>query len=110
MKKGAKMPKLGFLPGAMRAQEGSCVRKKLHAYVGWNLHVYKLKNRYMHARTSLRTHKYRLSTQEHVCACKPEPAHARMNTEGCSSTFSKFSQSKLNLNMFLPLLKCQVFI
>ena len=48
------MPKLGFLPSAMRAQEGSYMCRILHAYVGWNLRAHKLKNRYTHARTCLR--------------------------------------------------------
>ena len=88
----------------------SCIHRILHAYVGWNLHAYKLKNRYTHARTSLHTHESRLRMQEKVCTRRPESVHTRTNIEGCSSIFSKLSQQKLNLNMFLPLLKCQVFI
>ena len=37
--KGAKMPKLGFLPRAMRTQKRSCVHRILHAYARWNLHA-----------------------------------------------------------------------
>ena len=85
------MPKLGFLLGAMCMHEQACVCKILHAYVVWNLCAHKLKNRYMHARTSLRTHESRLRRQEQVCLHRPEFAHARMNTEGCSLTFSSFS-------------------
>ena len=48
--KGAKIPKLGFLLGAMRTQERPYVRKILHAYVGWNLRMNKLKNIYMFTR------------------------------------------------------------
>ena len=60
------MRKLSFLPSTMHVQEKSCVHRILHAYVGWNPHAHKLKNRYKHTRTSLRTHKYRLHAQEHV--------------------------------------------
>ena len=76
----------------------------------WNLRALELKNRYMYARTSLRTHEYRLRVQEHVYSRTSEPMHAGTNTEGCSSTFSKFPKSKLNLNILIPLLKFQVFI
>ena len=104
------MPKLRFLPSAMHTQDRACVRRVLHAYVGWDLRKHKLKNRYMHARISLHMHQSRLHTQEQVCACRPKPTYVGMNTEGCSLTFFKFSQPKLNQNMFLPLLEYQVFI
>ena len=58
------MPKLGFLLGAMRAQEGSCIHKILYVYAGWNLCAHKLENKYLRARTSLRMHEYKLRTQE----------------------------------------------
>ena len=58
------MRKLGFLFGAMRAHEGYCVHRILHAYTRWNLGAHKLKNRYKRARTNLRMHEYRLHTQE----------------------------------------------
>ena len=54
------MLKLGFLLSVVRAQEGSCVCKILHAYIGWNLYTHKLKNKYTHARASLCTHEYKL--------------------------------------------------
>ena len=104
------MPKLGFLPSTMHRQERPYVHRILYTYAERILLMHKLKNRYTHARTSLRIHEYRLHAQEHVYARRPEPAHIGTNIEGCSLTFTKFSQPKLNLNMFLPLLKCQVFI
>ena len=69
--KEVQMPKLGFLPNTMRAQEGSCIRRILHTYSSCNLRMHKLKNKYTHARTSLRIHEYRLHAQEHVYARRP---------------------------------------
>ena len=66
----------------------------LHAYRKRILRMHKLKNRYTHARTSLRTCKHRLHMQEQVHSRKPEFAHARTNIEGCSSTSPNFSQPK----------------
>ena len=82
------------LPNASCAQERSYVHRILHTYVGWNLCTHELKSKYMRARTSLCTYEFKLRTQEQVCACNPEPAHARRNKECCSSIFSKFSQPK----------------
>ena len=97
------MPKLSFLPSTMHVQEKSCVHRILHAYVGWNPHAHELR--------------IDTSTQEQACVRistgytrKNMSRHAGTNTEGCSLTFSNFSHPKLNINLFLPLLKCQVFI
>ena len=108
--KGAQMFKLGFLLGTMRTQERPCVCKIHHVYAEKILWMHKLKNKYTNARIDLCSHESRLRTWEQVYAHKPEFAHARTSTEGCSSTFSNFSQPKLNLDIFLPLLECQVFI
>ena len=107
---GAKMFKYGFLPSTMHRQERPYVHRILYTYAERILLMHKLKNRYTHARTSLRKHEFRLRTQEQVCVCKPNSTHARMNAEGCSSIFFKFSQPKLNLNIFLLLLECHLFI
>ena len=88
------MSKLGFLCGAMRMQERACVCGILHAYAERILRTHKPKNKYTHARTSLRTRKHRLRMQEQVRSHKPKSTHAGTNTEGCSSTSPNFSQPK----------------
>ena len=110
MRKELKCSILGILLGTMRTQERPCIRRILHAYAERILRTHKLKNRYTHARIDLHTHESRLCKQEQVYACKLDSTHTRTNTEGCSSIFFKFSQPKLNINMFLPLLEYQVFI
>ena len=49
---------------AMHTQERPCVRRILHIYVESILHMHKLKNRYTHAKTDLRTHESKLRMQE----------------------------------------------
>ena len=88
--KWAKKFKLGFLSGAMHTQERPYICKIMHAYIERILHTHKLKNRYACKSINPGYVRKKLST------------HARMNTEGCSLTFSNFSQPKLNQNMFLP--------
>ena len=97
---GAKMFKYGFLPSAMHRQERPYVHRILYTYAERILLIHKLKNRYTHARKSLRKHEFRLCTQEQVCVRKPNSTHARINAEGCSSIFSSFLNQNLTETCF----------
>ena len=72
-------------------------------YVGPFPLTQNLKNIFVYARIEPCMHKYKLRMQAQ--------AHARKNTDrSSSSTFSKMHHLKSILDMFLPLLRHQVFI
>ena len=97
------MGRTRLLPGVSRMRVKAHAHRQDPAYVGPFPHTQNLKNIPTCKRIELRRHKYKL--------CMPARAHAHKNTDRSSSlTFSKEHHPKSILNMFLPLLMCQIFI
>ena len=97
------MGKVRLLPDVSRTRAKTHACKQDLAYAGPFLCMQSLKNIPAYARTELRTHEYKLRKQARAHACK--------NIDRSSSlTFSKKHHPKSILDMFLPLLSCQVFI
>ena len=98
-----KMGRVGLLPGTSRAQVKASVRRQDPVFVVLFLSMQNLKNRPAYIRTKPCTHEFMLRIQAR--------AHAYKNTDRSSSLiFSSLHDPKSILNMFLPLLSCQVFI
>ena len=81
----------------------SHVRGSKPTYVDRTPRMQSLKNRPTYARTALCKHESKLHTQARAHAC-------RSTNRSSFSTFSSIHHPKSILNMFLPLLRCQVFI
>ena len=91
------------LPSVSHTRDKAYVRWQGPAYAGPSPRTQSLKNRDAYLRTELHTHKYKLCTQAQ--------AHAHRSTNKKSSlTFPSMYHPKSILNVFLPLLMCQVFI
>ena len=97
------MGKVGLLSSISHTWVKAHTQRQDPAYVGPFPLTQNLKNIFVYARTELCMHKYKL--------CMQAQAHARKNTDRSSSSiFSKMHHLKLVLDMFLPLLRHQVFI
>ena len=100
---GVKIGRAGLLPSVLSMWVKAHACRQDPTYVGPFPHTQNLKNAPAYTRIELRTHEYKL--------CMQARAHTHKNTDiSNSSTFSRKHHPKSIVNIFLPLLKHQVFI
>ena len=98
-----KIGKVRPLPSVSHTRDKAYVRWQGPAYAGPSPRTQSLKNRDAYLRTELHTHKSRIRMQAW--------AHTRKRTDKkFPSTISSIYHPQSILNVFLPLLMCQVFI
>ena len=103
VEKGVKVGRVGLLLGVSRTWIKAHARRQDPTYLGPFPCTQNLKNILAYARTELRMHECKLPMQAQAYA------HKNINRRS-SSKFSRKHHPKPILDMFLPLLRCQIFI